>query len=142
MTFIKKMPKTNKITSFIAVFFLYLFTITDYSIANSNKDTKISKKLWHEFSNSDKINFKEIKKYIRGKKYGKALNLCHNFAKNSVIGDSQKIYSNFSNNIILAKKDYSDAICRYIQWQQYSDVKDVDDIEFSEISKFIENNKF
>jgi soluble lytic murein transglycosylase len=142
MTFIKKMPKKNKITSFIAFFFLYLFAITDSLIADSYKDTNISKKLWHEFSNSDKIYFKEIKKYIRGKKYDKALNLCHNFAKNSVIGDSQKLYSNFSNNIILAKKDYSDAICRYIQWQKYSNATDVDDIEFSEISKFIENNKF
>lgn len=136
------MSKINKIIHlFLIVVLLNIIFFNNLLHANS-QDIKLSNKLWHEFDNSDKIYFKEIKKYLRGRKYEKALNLCQNFAKNTIIGDSKKLYSNFSDNIILAKKDYSDAICRYIKWHQFLNIRKSDSIEFNEIVKFIENNKF
>ena len=136
------MPKIYKIIHlFLIVFLLNIIFYNNHLYANT-QNIKLSSKLWHEFDNSDKIHFKEIKKYLKSRKYDKAINLCQNFAKNTIIGDSKKLYSNFSDNIILAKKDYSDAICRYIKWQQFLNFKKSDSIKFNEITKFIENNKF
>ncbi len=98
------MSKINKIIHlFLIVVLLNIIFFNNLLHANS-QDIKLSNKLWHEFDNSDKIYFKEIKKYLRGRKYEKALNLCQNFAKNTIIGDSKNYIRIFLIILFLQKK--------------------------------------
>ena len=62
------MPKIYKIIHLFLIVFLLNIIFYNNQLHANTQNIKLSSKLWHEFDNSDKIHFKEIKKYLKSRK--------------------------------------------------------------------------
>ena len=123
--------------SMIAIIY---FSYSSYALADSiSSIPDIADKIWYQLSVDDKSNIDKINKLIKGKNYKKAENICLEFKRDK--SDKEDNYYNYSNNILLVKKDFSNAICQMIAWYKYSDESNFKNISLAKISDFIKNNK-
>ncbi len=129
-------------TFIIAVFVLCFFSINNNAFSYQKRP--IIDKLWQDISKKDQEILRQISIFLESARYDDALRKADELHRNNEVEGED------SNPFFIEKTGFEEALRNLILWRKYSDYTIINssqnnrksDIAFSDISRFVEDNRF